>query len=84
MSDCEALPNYREFAPPTTLAHIVDAFWCLSSPRTTTQTNPLKHRAFPNGCVGLFCRYQCSALEGRLVNPTLMIYGPTAIAWDGT
>jgi AraC-like DNA-binding protein len=67
---------YREFAPPATLAHAVDTFWCLSPKQTITQPHLLNHRSFPDGCVNVFCRFH-RTLEGRIANPTLMIYGPT-------
>ena len=71
-------PYYREFPPPSTLAHVVDAFWCLSAPQTTTQVALPRHRVFPDGCVDLFFRFHRPAVGGGIDAPVLMVYGPTA------
>lgn len=71
------IPHYREFAPPIALAHIVEAFWCLSVSGATTQTDLLHYRVLPDGCIDLFCRFQRLGFERGLDNPVLMVYGPT-------
>lgn len=69
--------DYKEFAPPTILAPIVDAFWSLSPCQISPQIPLLKYRVLPAGCVDLFCRFQRSSGERRIINPVLLICAPT-------
>jgi AraC-like DNA-binding protein len=76
-SSSEIGVDYREFAPPAILAPIVDAFWSLSPRQISSQIPLLKYRVLPDGCVDLFCRFQRSSAKNGIINPILMIYGPT-------
>lgn len=69
-------PHYQEFAPPNAIAHLVDAFWCFSTPYTALPNACLRHRILPDGCMDLIFRCQRST-DGEIYNPQLTIYGST-------
>ncbi|NEQ24007.1 MAG: AraC family transcriptional regulator [Microcoleus sp. SIO2G3] len=72
------LPPYKEFAPPNSIAHAVDAFWCFSSSRPSAQSkDSLHHRVLPDGCMDLIFCFQHSASNAGISNPSLIIHGPT-------